>query len=387
VETFTLNRNSLHTAEIEEPIILYETSTTRCVLKGLINDTKNEIHETLSGTIFHQRKNRNSQWEGVESTNLAGLKAGEGVKLTLKSKPLRKLFIGLQKWYAISNEQLQQGEQEFAVGLANEIIKVPKERQQFIEHLLSENYGEEVWIELIASKPDLATRLSYARIQTERNEVLSEFKESLEKDLSEDYWQIFFNDNQWIFGYGLKYYFLTTLTDQPEYGGSNFLGKGKQKCDFLLNSEAEIKFTVIVEIKKPSTNLLAVYRKGEKKGQGYRYRNGAYLLSNELLGGISQVQINCRTWIRNCFNPENNDKLTAENIYTVCPKGILIIGNTGELMGDREKIDTFQSYRNNINNPEIVTFDELYERAKYIVEHIKVDRKENTVPETDDLPF
>jgi hypothetical protein len=387
METFTLNRNSLHTAEIEEPIILYETSTTRCVLKGLINDTKKELHETLSGTIFHQRKNRNSQWEDVESINLARLKAGEGVRLSLKSKPLRQLFLGLQKWYAISNERLQQGERQYTVGLANEIIKVPKERQKFIEHLLSENYGEEVWIELIASKPDLATRLSYARIQTERNDVLSEFKQSLENDLTEDYWQNFFNDNQWIFGYGLKYYFLNTLTDQPEYGGSDFLGKGKQKGDFLLNSEAEIKFTVLVEIKKPSTNLLAVYHKGDNKGQGYRYRNGAYLLSNELLGGISQVQINCKTWLRNCFNPENNDKLMAEKIYTVSPKGILVIGNTKELMGDRERIETFQSYRNNINNPEIVTFDELYGRAKYIVEHTEGDQEENIIPETDDLPF
>jgi hypothetical protein len=40
-------------------------------------------------------------------------------------------------------------------------------------------------------------------------------------------------------------------------------------------------------------------------------------------------------------------------------------------------------------NPEIITFDELYERAKYIVENKQVENQENEIKnfEDDNLPF
>ena len=76
--------------------------------------------------------------------------------------------------------------------------------------------------------------------------------------------------------------------------------------------------------------------------------------------------------MRKSLEPENIDELFHKNIYTINPKGILIIGNTEELQ-DRAKIETFEMFRSNISNPEIITFDELYERAKFIVEKEKVD--------------
>lgn len=53
-------------------------------------------------------------------------------------------------------------------------------------------------------------------------------------------------------------------------------------------------------------------------------------------------------------------------IYTVQPKGILIIGNLNELKTEDEKV-SFELFRRNIANPEIITYDELLERAKFIV--------------------
>jgi hypothetical protein len=35
------------------------------------------------------------------------------------------------------------------------------------------------------------------------------------------------------------------------------------------------------------------------------------------------------------------------------------------------RICSFELYRRNISPPEIITFDELYERAKFIVEHVE----------------
>ena len=36
-----------------------------------------------------------------------------------------------------------------------------------------------------------------------------------------------------------------------------------------------------------------------------------------------------------------------------------------------DKYRSFELFRGNINSPEIITFDELYERARYIISHNK----------------
>lgn len=265
------------------------------------------------------------------------------------------------------------------VGDPNEIVKTDAERARVIRHLLAKGFSEEIWNELIRTDPNLATRLSYARIHAERAKVLETFHDNLEEDQPEDWWQDFFEENTWIFGYGLNYQVLKTVQAQPRYGGQSLSGKGTQKGDYLQRTEATAKFTVIVEIKRPGTQLL-----GSK-----RYRNGAWELGGQLTGGISQVLANCSKWENEgSKTEENREVLSRQNIFTVQPKGILVIGHTDQL-SDLEKRNTFQLLRRNTLNPEMLTFDELYERAKFIVErtgHITSDNKASD-PNDDEIPF
>lgn len=361
---YTTKSTSSHSAKVLQPIVLSQTSTTRRVLLAIINDTKTATRETVSGTIIHQRKKNNDEWEDVSSIDLSNLKGGEGVRLPLDSRQTRRLYDGLTELYKLSEQGVVFGKNDYLVAKLGELIKVPEERRKYIIKLLEGNYGEEIWKELIDSNPDLATRLSLARMQTERHRALDEFEQNLKVDNNESYWQDFFHRNQWIFGYGLKYCFLNFITDQPNYGGCNVYGQGSQRGDFLLNSEAEVKFTVLVEIKTPRTLLLA----RSTNGKEIRYRNGAWLLGYEVTGGVSQLQTNCKSWQRRSIEPENSD-LISEHIHTVNPKGLLVLGHTSQFENNREKIETFENYRRNISNPEIITFDELFERAKFIVKN------------------
>ncbi len=61
-------------------------------------------------------------------------------------------------------------------------------------------------------------------------------------------------------------------------------------------------------------------------------------LSSHLLGAISQIQVNARTWHLDSQKPENVRELKKENIYTTEPKGILIIGNTAEFMKNAHRL-------------------------------------------------
>lgn len=112
-----------------------------------------------------------------------------------------------------------------------------------------------------------------------------------------------------------------------------------------------------------------------------QYRNGAWGVSSELAGAVSQVQINCSTWeIEGSRTDANRDAMTTEGIYTAKPRGIVVIGNLSEL-DSREKRNSFEQFRNNLSNPEVITYDELYERARYIVEGDALDVGELTSDE------
>jgi len=363
---YTTRSTSMYSQDVNEPIIIDQKDTTRRVFYATINDSKKKTGETVSGTIIHQRRNKKDDWEDVNSVSLTSLKGGEGVKITLKSTQLKKLYDGLTEIYELSTEGVQYGENEYVVAKSDEIISVSEKRKKYIEKLLEENYGEEIWDELVSNEPDLATKFSLARIQSNREKVLKEFENSLKNgDKDEDYWQKFFEKNSWIFGYGLNYKFLTLTSDQPNYGGEKYTGRGKQKGDLLTNTESSsAKFTVLVELKKANTKLLAVRPKAK---DNVKYRNGAWLLGSELLGGLSQIQVNCKSWQKSAEDL-NNLELIKRGVITVQPKGVLVIGTTKEFKGDLDKITTFELFRQGLSNIEIITYDELFERAKYIVD-------------------
>ena len=62
------------------------------------------------------------------------------------------------------------------------------------------------------------------------------------------------------------------------------------------------------------------------------YRNGAWELGEELAGGISQMHANCRSGKRKVRKAKKiREALLQEKIFTVQPKGILVIGHTRQL--------------------------------------------------------
>jgi hypothetical protein len=358
-EKYEVQRTSLQSAAVSEKV-LSETSTTRLVMRPEIVENPHNADARVKITLVHQRKSAKGTWEDAATTPFSTLKAGEEVKMPLHTEQTLELFRQLDNLFTIATKgKIGFGKTSLVVGREEEVIQTDAGRATVIKLLLSKGYSDDIWRTLVTAYPDLATQLSYARIHAERQKALEEFRENLTRKQGEDWWQAFFERNKWIFGYGLKYQILKPLQAQPNYGGAKVSGKGMEKGDFLERTEAEVKFTVLVEIKKPDTPLL-----GPKQ-----YRNAAWQLGEDLAGGVAQLQANCRRWeIEGAQTEKNRENLRAGKIFTVQPRGILVIGHTGQL-ADLEKRNTFELFRRNVVNPEILTFDELYERAKFIVEH------------------
>jgi len=176
-------------------------------------------------------------------------------------------------------------------------------------------------------------------------------------------WQHFFKMNEWIFGYGLDYRFLSILQREAHIAAEDVAGRDGSIADFLLGAT---NFTVLVEVKKPSTRLF-----DERKN-----RAGSWKLSAELIDSVSQILEQKASWqVKAEVNASGNfdDKGTLIKQKTIDPKSILIVGSNSQFSGTGKesaiKLRTFELFRRDSRNVEILTYDELYERAKFVVGH------------------
>jgi hypothetical protein len=112
------------------------------------------------------------------------------------------------------------------------------------------------------------------------------------------------------------------------------------------------------------------------------------LIGVELAGGVTQLQSNCRTWeMQGSRDDENREMLDQQRISTIQPKGILIIGHTQQLDA-LPKRTTFELFRRNLHNPEVITFDELLERARHLLlNEAKQLSASEQIEKDDDLLF
>lgn len=177
----------------------------------------------------------------------------------------------------------------------------------------------------------------------------------------EKMWQHFFDKNRWIFGFGLDYRFLGILQKEADLGFANASGAGSPIADFLLGAE---NFTVIVELKRHDTPLF----------KAASNRAGSWRLSNELFDSYSQILEQKAAWqvkaeLSGQSNADSEGKLIRQR--TADPKAILVIGSLAKPIGSESdqltKLKTFELFRRDSRNIEIITFDELFERAKFLV--------------------
>jgi hypothetical protein len=353
-ESYQTSSTSSATAIVEDRV-LTQGATTRKVLRATIHENPNDPDATVDVTLIHQRKRQDDSWADEEGPSLNTLKAGEAAKFTLSSADTLRLRQELDALYEIYEQRgVPRGKQRLVVVPEDQAIRTDRQRASAIRELLECEHSDELWSELLAHAPDLATRLGQLAAQRQRIAGLRQFEQMLGAEHPEDAWQSFLEANTWIFGYGLNYQVQRTVQAQPNYGGTAVDGRGGRRGDYLQATGGDVRFTVLLEIKTPQTKLLRS-----------EYRNGAFGASRELAGSVSQVQTSCHVWqTEGSRSPRNHELLGG--ILTVAPKGILVIGHTAQLDSYDQKL-AFELLRRNTIDPEVITFDELHARARFIV--------------------
>lgn len=261
-----------------------------------------------------------------------------------------------------------------AVNISDEELRRLALTTHQAKSLVSDN--EELFSEVIRhaiTKRDVVA-IAYRKRQLETFKRLLDdadyFEEIKDKKQcgNEALWQKFFEKNPWIFGYGLSYIFSTGLDEkrlEQVVRGFQVDQDGK-RVDALLKTRAAASTLCFVEIKTHVTPLL----------QGKPYRAACWAPSDDLSGAVAQIQATASYASEEIFGKITmKDGLgfpTSEEVFNFQPRSFVVVGSLSQFVGDhgvnQEHLRCFELYRRNISQPEIITFDELYERARHIVE-------------------
>ena len=196
-----------------------------------------------------------------------------------------------------------------------------------------------------------------------RRQGLEEYEEHMRLgDWTEPQWQDFFEREQWVFGYGLDYRVMRQFGREMTVGGGGADNQNKPVIDFLMSFT---DYTVLVEIKRPDTPIFRERRGG---------RAGTWEFSSEFMSAVSQVIEQKAEWLSFAQTGEHYNKLGTEVLTarTRNAKSILVIGSLAEFSRSESPRsanvmrDTFELFRRENRSIDIVTFDELLERSRFI---------------------
>ncbi|MDO9212899.1 MAG: DUF4263 domain-containing protein [Methylococcales bacterium] len=179
--------------------------------------------------------------------------------------------------------------------------------------------------------------------------LIQKFEEMLNKSLSEREWQKLFNKNSFIlklaFGFPIM-----KVCEQVCVGGGTIFGNGDKFPDFLVKNNITNN-TALIEIKTPCTKLL----------NKNAYRESVYTPSNELSGSINQVLDQKYKFQKQIATLKENSRIYDFESYSV--SCVLIIGKMPE---DNDRKKSFELFRGNSKDVEIITFDELLGKLRQL---------------------
>lgn len=221
--------------------------------------------------------------------------------------------------------------------------------------------GEVAAMQLRANLPALAAQnpavLMELQAEIERvtlSEMIERYEALLGQDLPEKRWQEFFESHRFVLGLAFARS-VQLLHTQFHAQTPAVDGAGAQIGDFLLRQTG--RGLAIVEIKKPGTELLSQTA----------YRNEqVFAPSRELGGAITQTLIQ-----QNALRVEwPQHFLKDRRLRDSGPESIKCVVIAGKLPTDEHQLASFEAFRNACKDVEVLTFDELLAKLKYIRDQI-----------------
>ncbi len=369
MDDYKIISTSRHSAECD-PILLRQTSTTKLIFCPLMVDNPHSKKATIKGNFIFQKKGKNDTWENHKKLNLSNLKAQEWIKLEIKSEELLTLLEGLYPLYKISHKDgIPFGETRYVKVKAN-LEELSKITEQDLKTFFQLN--KKAGAKLLNSFLNYAANLENPQQVVDRLEKLeidnlqklnslvglSNLKKCYntwltnETNANEEFWQQLFLNNSFILSQIFPFPILL-IKGKAYVGGKTVANTGGNLVDFLCKNEIT-KNAVLIEIKTPSTKLL-----------GKLYRDNIYNISEEISGSIMQLANYKNSLYLDYDSVTRGMTLRLNSFYPHC---VVIAGNMNQELTDDTKERSFELFRNNLRDSQIISFDELFGKISNLID-------------------
>jgi hypothetical protein len=288
---------------------------------------------------------------------------------------------------------LNQFKEMIDLGEFSKSYKVVHKEEYFIEFKNKDE--KEKAADLIELSSNLSEKTIKAVFQNNRKKTINTFYKLLKNETTdkgiaveryrqfykitengeEAIWHHFLKEHDWLLGLNVDVKFIRDFIHQIDLGISNSKSAGSPTGDILGISD----YTTLIELKTAST---PIFKLEKKSGDGSRANTWAF--SSDFINGISQCLGQKFEWDVNHLVKDVLDKdnmLLNHNVNkTLDTKTVFIIGNrNAEFPHDRNpehimKSETFERFRRNSRHIDVITFDELFERAYQIIFEEKIDK-------------
>ncbi len=227
--------------------------------------------------------------------------------------------------------------------------------------------AESIRVALLKTREETITQFSLLLNENKFEEYRQRFPGDIKGLGEEAIWHHFLKKNLWIIGLGIDIRFIRDLISETNVGIQSTNGTGSPSADLMCITD----YTLLVELKTSTTNIFTSTKQNTSRTNTWSFTSG-------FIDGISQCLGQKTDWEKShalkAISGDNGAVLDQREIRTVDPKTVFIIGNKSKEFSDKLhtednmcKRDTFERFRRNNRNVDVVTFDELYEKAYYIV--------------------
>jgi len=372
-----IESTSLKSAKGED-IELRETKSTKLIFRPEIVTNIEKPKASVRGTFIFQKKKISGDWQDYKTLDLSRLKDGEWIKLEIKSGELYKLIIKLDEYYQIYDRYgIIPGTKEFIVtdkniaGIISQITSEPSLRDSFFQ-----SGGKDLLIDIVqwiseAKDPKVVTKILkdlnvnnlekiHSLLGIAKIYRLIELWQVNVNNADEEFWQKFFKEYPWVISQVFSYP-VVLFKDKAYIGGKSISNKGGNIIDFLYKNKLTNNL-ILVEIKTPTTKLLSK-----------EYRDSIYSVSTDLSGAVNQI-LNYKDCFQKEYNQLASNASSTSELFN--PKCLLIVGNQKKEIINKNLRRSFELYRSEMKSVEVITFDELFEKVKFMVNMFQESREE-----------
>lgn len=328
------------TSATGQDIELRVTETSKLIFRPEVVDNPHDQDACVRGNFIFQKKKGTGEWENYKTLDLSKLRDSEWIKLELKSGELKKLITELDKYYEIFKKYgIRLGETSFVVTPENARVII----EQFLRNPENFEKLQDLRIE------DLKKLNLISSINSLKN-VLKIWDDN-KNNGDENFWQTFFKDNSWVIAQVFSYPVIL-FKDKAYVGGKSIENKDGNIVDFIFQNKFS-ENVLVVEIKTPTTNLM-----------GSPYRDNTYCISTDLNGATIQV-LNYKDELQKNYYALRQESKKTFQVFN--PKCMVLIGKIDNGLNEEQKA-SFELYRSDSRQVEIVTFDELFQKVQMLTD-------------------